>query len=86
MTVEKTKTKAITLTNHNRNKQLHEPITIPTKQLRVTRPKRGKNHAYIVRLVLRLIGRETGASLLSQSLSVAIAITQLLSTVIWKLL
>ena len=24
----KTKTKVITLTNHNRNKQLHEPITI----------------------------------------------------------
>ena len=26
----KTKTKAITPTNHNRNKQLHEPITIPS--------------------------------------------------------
>ena len=37
-------------------------------------------------LVLLLIGWKTGASLLSQSLSVAIAITQLLSTVIWKLL
>ena len=33
-----------------------------------------------------LIGRKTGASLSSQSLSVAIAITELLSTVIWKLL
>ena len=47
-----------------------------------------ENHAYMVRLglVLRLIGWKTGASLLSQSLSVAIAITELLSTVIWKLL
>ena len=33
-----------------------------------------------------LIGWKTGVSLLSQSLSVAIAITYLLSTVIWKLL
>ena len=37
-------------------------------------------------LLLLLIGWKTGASLLSQSLSVAIAITELLSTVIWKLL
>ena len=29
----KTKTKAITPTNHNRNKQLHEPITIPSNYL-----------------------------------------------------
>ena len=29
----KTKTKAITPTNHNRNKQLHEPITIPNNYL-----------------------------------------------------
>ena len=36
-------------------------------------------------LVLILIGWKTGASLLSQSLSVAIAITKLISTVIWKL-
>ena len=57
-------------------------------QLFETCSKRGKNHAYMVRLVLvlLLIGRKTGASLLSQSLSVAIPITQLLSTVIWKLL
>ena len=43
----------------------------------VTRSKRGKNHAHVVRLVLVLIliGWKTGASLLSQSLSVAIAIT-----------
>ena len=37
-------------------------------------------------LVLLLIGWKTGASFLSQSLSVVIAITKLLSTVIWKLL
>ena len=37
-------------------------------------------------LVLTLIGWKTGASLLSQSLSLAIAITELLSTVIWQLL
>ena len=39
--------------------------------------KREKNRAYKVRLlwVLLLIGRTTGASLLSQSLSVAITIT-----------
>ena len=29
----KTKTKAITLTNHNRNKQRDEPITIPSNHL-----------------------------------------------------
>ena len=29
----KTKTKAITPTNHNGNKQLHEPITIPSNYL-----------------------------------------------------
>ena len=37
-------------------------------------------------LVLILIGWKTGANLLSQSLSLAIAIKLLLSTVIWKLL
>ena len=37
-------------------------------------------------LVLLLIGWKTGARVLSQSLSVVIAITKLLSTVIWKLL
>ena len=47
----KTKTKAITPTNHNRNEPRHEPIRIPT----VTRSKRGKNHAYMVRLVLVLV-------------------------------
>ena len=52
-------------TNHN------------SKQLPVTRSKRGKNHAYVVRLVLvlLLIGWKTGATLLSQSLIVAITIT-----------
>ena len=33
----KTKTKAITPTNHNRNKQLHEPITIPSNHLKLAR-------------------------------------------------
>ena len=56
------------------------------RQSPVTRSKRGKNHAYMVRLVFLLIGWKTGATLLNQSLSVAIVITQLLSTVIWKLL
>ena len=52
-------------TNHN------------SSQLSVTHSTRGKNHAYMVRLVLvlLLIGWKTGASLLSQSLNVAIAIT-----------
>ena len=30
MTVDKTKTKAITPTNHNRNEQHYEPITVPS--------------------------------------------------------
>ena len=63
-------------TNHN------------SQQLTATRAKHGKNHAYVVRVVLALllIGRKTGASLFSQSLRVAIATASLLSTVIWKLL
>ena len=40
----------------------------------------------VIGFVLTLVGWKTGASLLSQSLSLAIAITELLSTVIWKLL
>ena len=46
-------------------------------ELPVTRAKGGKNHAYMVRLVLvlLLIGWKTGATPLSQSLSAAIAIT-----------
>ena len=45
-------------------------------QLSATRSKRGKNHTYVVRLILVLlvIGWKTGASLFSQSLRVAIAI------------
>ena len=68
-------------------KQLNKPITIPSNYLE-TCSKRGKSHTHMVRLVLvlLLIGWKTGASLLSQSLSAAIAIMQLLSTVIWKLL
>ena len=81
MTVEKTKPK-----------QWLWPITTGAdsamNQSSVTHPKGGKNHAYMVRLVLVLIliGWKTGENLLSQSLSAAIAITLLLSTVIWKLL
>ena len=30
---QKTKTKAITLTNHNRGKQCDEPITVPSNNL-----------------------------------------------------
>ena len=73
----KTKTKAITPTNHNRNKQRHEPITIPSNFLSLARSALRKNHVYKVGLVLvlLLIGWKTGASLSSQSLSVAIAIT-----------
>ena len=76
MTVEKTKTKAITPTNHDRGKQRDEPITIPSNYLKLAQSA-GKNHADMARLVLALllIGRKTGASHLSQSLSVAIAIT-----------
>ena len=52
-------------TNHN------------SKQWSETCSNRGKNHAYMARLVLvlHLNGWKSGASLLSQSLSVAIAIT-----------
>ena len=50
----KTKTKAITPTNHNRSRQRDEPITIPSKSP-VTRLKRGKNHAYMARMVLVLL-------------------------------
>ena len=65
-------------------KQLLRPITTGADSamnqsqflaIPVTRSKRGKNHAYKVRLVLLLIGSKTGASLLSQSLSVTIATT-----------
>ena len=37
MTVEKKKNKAITPTNHNTNKQCHEPITIPSNYLLLAR-------------------------------------------------
>ena len=72
MTVEKPKPK-----------QLLRPITTGTNIamnqsefvaiIPVTRSKRGKNHAYMVRLVLvlLLIGWTTGPNLLSQSLSIA---------------
>ena len=35
MTVEKTKTKAITPSNHDRGKQRDEPITIPSNYLKL---------------------------------------------------
>ena len=64
-------------------KQLLRPITtkagsaVNQSQFLEIESKRRKNHAYMARLVLDLllIGRKTGASLSSQSLSVAIAIT-----------
>jgi len=48
----KTKTKAITPTNHNRSRQRDEPIAIPSNYLARSA---GKNDAYVVRLVLVLI-------------------------------
>ena len=50
----KTKTKAIIPANHNRSKQRDEPIRIPGNWS-VTCSKRGKNHAYMARLVLVLL-------------------------------
>ena len=46
----KTKTKAITLTNHNGRKQRNEPIN--AKQMHVTGAKRGKTRASEARFVL----------------------------------
>ena len=72
----KINTKVITLTNHNRSKQRDEPIRI-SLQLPTTCSKRGKKRAYKMRLVLVLVlvlllnGTKTGATFLSQSLSVA---------------
>ena len=68
----KTKTKAITPTNHDRGKQRDEPITIPRNYLKLAQSA-GKITRLV--LVLLLIGGKPGASLLSQSLSAAIAIT-----------
>ena len=48
------KTKVMTVTNHNTSSQRDEPIAIPSN-FPVTRSKRGKNHACMVRLVLVLL-------------------------------
>ena len=88
MTVEKTNTKVIIPTNHNRRKQLDEPMKIPSNYGTYNLLKaREKSHAQggLV-FVLLFIGRKSGARLLSQTLSVAIADEELLSTIIWKLL
>ena len=63
--------------NQSQQEQTARWTNLNSQQLPVTRSKRGKNHAYMVRLdlVLILIGWKTGPSLLSQSLRVAIAIT-----------
>ena len=45
----KTKTKVITLNNHNRNRQLHEPITIPCNHMQLARSAGKITHAYMVR-------------------------------------
>ena len=52
-----TVTKVITPTNHNRSKQHDEPIRIPRNYMPVTYSKRGKNHAYKVRLALVFASR-----------------------------
>ena len=72
----KTNAKLITPTNHNRSRQHNECIRIPSN-LPVTCSRRGKDHAYKLRLVLVLliIGWKTDAIFLSQSLRAAIAIT-----------
>ena len=59
----KTKTKVITLTDHNIRKQSNEPIRAGSKQIHVARAKRGKTRASKSRLVLvlLLIGRGKGA-------------------------
>ena len=64
----KTKTKVITLTNHNSRKTNQS-----SKRIHVARAKRGKTHASKSRLVLvlLLIGRGSGARFLNQSQSVA---------------
>ena len=72
----KTKTKVITLTNHNSRKQFNEPIRA---QYMSHVPSAGKRAV----LILLLIGRGSGARFFNQSQSVAMqtkAIAELLST------
>ena len=68
----KTKTKVITLTNHNSCKQSNEPIRARSKYMKPA-PNSGKTRAGKSRLVLvlLLIGRESGAGFFSQSQTVA---------------
>ena len=63
----KTKTIVITLTNHKRRKAIHCPIK--TRSNYTKRRKTCASKSRLV-LVLLLIGRESGARFLSQSLSV----------------
>ena len=53
MTVEKPKPKQLPPTNHNRNEQRDEPITIPAITCNSLEAR--ENHAYMVRLVLVLL-------------------------------
>ena len=48
----KTKTKVVTLTNHNKRRQSNEAITENSKQIHVAAAKRGKTGATKSRLVL----------------------------------
>ena len=68
----KTKTKVITLTNHNSRKQSNEPIRARSKYM-LPAPNAGKKRAGKSRLVLvlLLIGRESGARIFSQLQTVA---------------
>ena len=68
----KTKTKVITLTNHNSRKQSNEPIRARNKYMSPV-PSAGKTRASKSRLVLDLllIGRGSGARFFNQSQSVA---------------
>ena len=68
----KTKTKVITLNNHNSHKQSNEPIRARSKYMSPA-PSAGKRVRVKSRLVLvlLLIGRESGARFVNQSQSVA---------------
>ena len=81
----KTKTKVITLTNHNRKKQRQKPGRIPSNYLKLVRSagKITRSWCDWFWLYFSLVWK-TVASLWSQSPSVAIAITPLFSTVILK--
>ena len=82
----KNNTKPIAPTNHNRSKHRGEPILRVPSNYQCLVQSAGKNRSYTVwlLLVLFLIDWQTGGRFFSQSLSVTIAIAQLLSTVVWK--